>query len=280
MIAARRRLRPGALVYYFTGVSMILEEGILVQCWDDYKIWVSQLIKSDEKYYFRGQRKPEWKLQTSFHRCSELTGISLNDYMKVIIPEVHYQVSSSEGAVADLRDIWQLGSFLARLQHHGFPTPLLDWTLSPYIAAFFAFKDIDPYRPDTDYVTINIFDMGKWAGRYAQTVDFFSPSFFVSGFRPLATNNHRMIRQMAVTTATNIPDLAKYLLAQPDHYLYQIQLPSSERHSVMSELALMGITSMTMFPDFDGVCSFLKEVYFNKVDVKQFMPMPPSSDGV
>ncbi len=30
--------------------------------------------------------------------------------------------------------------YLAFLRHHGFPSPLMDWTRSPYIAAFFAFR--------------------------------------------------------------------------------------------------------------------------------------------
>ncbi len=36
----------------------------------------------------------------------------------------------------------QIISFMAHLRHHGFPSPLLDWTANPRIAAFFAFENI------------------------------------------------------------------------------------------------------------------------------------------
>jgi hypothetical protein len=36
----------------------------------------------------------------------------------------------------------QIISFMSHLRHHGFPSPLLDWTANPRIAAFFAFENI------------------------------------------------------------------------------------------------------------------------------------------
>lgn len=233
------------------------------------------MIKSGQSYYFRGHRRTDWKLQTTFQRYAELINLPLNDYIHRVLPEVAYQVSSLENYSINLKEPDDLGVFLAQLQHHGFPTPLLDWTLSPYIAAYFAFKDIDPRNPDTKFVDIYIFDIGEWSKDYTQPFNFDSGAPFISAYRPKAIHNPRMSRQLGVTTATNIPDLLAYLTGFQKHYLYRTQIPVNERKVVMNELNLMGINSMTMFPDLTGLCDAMKEVFFNNVEVKPLMAVPP-----
>lgn len=252
----------------------------MINSWKSYKDWISSTVTGGAQYYFRGQRKPDWKLQTSFHRLSEKTGITLLDYLDRIIPEVAYQVSAAQNDVIDLSNEIQFGALLAKLQHYGFPTPLLDWTLSPYIAAYFAFKDIDPHNPDTHFVTIQMFDFNAWISSYQQPLDLRNTALFVSAFRPQAQNNPRMIRQMAVSTVTNVNDMGEYFKSCGEQtqktFLYHATLPVTERRLIMNELNLMGINSMTMFPGFDGICSSMKEFFFNNLDVT-FSIFPPTS---
>lgn len=185
---------------------------------------------------------------------------------------------SAQNELIDISTAQGVGGFLARLQHHGFPTPLLDWTLSPYIAAFFAMKDVDSSDPDVDDVEIYIFDYNLWSMVYDDELDFERKENFFTPFRPFANNNPRMLSQMAVTTATNVPDLETYLMSQsqshPSPYLYKVTLPVRERKLIMTELSLMGINSMAMFPGLDGICSSMKEHFFNNIEVVPRIPVP------
>src|SRR5205085_1893422 len=48
--------------------------------------------------------------------------------------------------------------YMAYLRHHGFPSPLLDWSQSPYVAAFFAFA----HAVDSEEVSIYVLTHAKF----------------------------------------------------------------------------------------------------------------------
>lgn len=81
----------------------------------------------------------------------------------------------------------------------------------------------------------------------------------------LAIENERMIPQQAASTVTNIDDIESYIKSKETNgktYLWAIDLPVSERRTVVHELSYMGITAGSLFPGLDGACEELKERNF------------------
>lgn len=243
------------------------------------------MVQSNHTYFFRGQQDISWKLETSFQRYAAKASIDWKTYIYQIVPEVSRHSALFNNAISNLNDVVEVGNFLAKLQHHGFPTPLLDWTRSPYVAAYFALKDIDPHKTySNEYVKVYMFDYQLWRSSFAQVSFLHTPTPFLSEFQPSLVNNQRLVSQMAVTTITNVPDVEQYLYgiqqSTGKQFLYYALLPIRERRTIMNELDLMGINSATMFPDFDGMCLSLREKMFNNVDPKQVilanpLPVPP-----
>ncbi|PKG53710.1 FRG domain-containing protein [Halomonas sp. MES3-P3E] len=244
--------------------------------WENYKKWIAEATRIGQRYYYRGQSEVSWKLKTSFHRNSELKGISLSHYFDKIMKDVNYQFAAFDAPV-NFQDNVEYLTFLGKLQHHGFPTPLLDWTLSGYVAAFFAFKGAPLKAKPSDKVSIFIFDVKRWSQQFSSETSFLANEDFVSDFAVYATGNQRMVRQMAVTTATNVSDLESFIVQKGQQvgvqFLWRYDMPASERTIVMKELDSMGINDMTLFPDFDGLCQHLKEMHFTSQ--QQIIPPPP-----
>ncbi|HEV8484526.1 MAG TPA: FRG domain-containing protein, partial [Blastocatellia bacterium] len=137
--------------------------------------------------------------------------------------------------------------FLALGQHYGLPTRLLDWTESPYIAAFFAYNSRALWGVTDQSIVIWVLDTSYpiWSGHYGvEIIDV--PSF----------GNKRIRNQSGKFTLskTPFPDLESYVAAHGDEGkpLRKFLLPAPEFSKALSDLDAMGIHHGTVYPEIEG----------------------------
>lgn len=102
------------------------------------------LNKVDEKvnkgWMFRGQQNHTWLLSHSFERVCYRLNVPVWKRQQIehnMTREFRRRIHHYTTAVP-LQDA--VCEYLAIMQHHGAPTRLLDFTYSPYVAAYFAFE--------------------------------------------------------------------------------------------------------------------------------------------
>jgi hypothetical protein len=232
--------------------------------WATFKSYVNGL--DHRRFIFRGQQNA-LRIRTGFHRTGRA---DLLRFLTQDIPTLHRHLSQRTSHIFNLAIAEQNGAFFNLVQHHGYPTPLLDWTYSPYVGAFFAYHKVknSEARKATadDKVRIFMFDQMLWRSTCIQIpkVTSCQPHFSIQEF--IAIDNERLIPQQSVSSITNIDDIETYISSKetPERrYLQVIDLPLSERSDVMRELSVMGITAGSLFPGLDGACEELKERNFN-----------------
>jgi hypothetical protein len=235
-----------------------------VQTWAQFKTFAAR--RDYRGFIFRGQSKPH-RLRTLYHRSGRA---DIGLYMQHDIPNLHRRLSARTRHLFDLEKGAELGAFLCLAQHHGYPTPLLDWTYSPFIAAFFAYRKTDSVEartatPDAK-VRIFILDQDAWRKSLPQVLSLRPYGLNFSVLEVLPIDNERMIPQQSVTTVTNVDNIENYIrdygTLHGRQYLRVVDLPLAERSLVMGELSIMGITAGSMFPNLDGACEELKEKLF------------------
>ena len=121
-----------------------------------------EALRRENRVLFRGQSDSRWELQTTLERRSKQK-FSVYRYTSVALaavneietftgrswntppdPDLQDQILKNQ---AESRVHLPCYDYLVYLRHHGFPSPLLDWTESPFIAAYFAYVNAGPHNP-------------------------------------------------------------------------------------------------------------------------------------
>jgi hypothetical protein len=234
-----------------------------ISTWNEFSEHVKGLPAG--QFIFRGQQSSLWRLRTSFHRTGR---VDLKRYNLEDIPALHQQLTAQTKHVFDIRDDIQFGAFVSLIQHHGYPTPLLDWTFSPFVAAFFAYRGIKNSEAINSSNKVRIFQFAKntWS-QLPQLLKLAPCAPHLSLLAAIAIENPRMVPQQALSSVTNVDDVEPYIKLvekiRNNTYLQVIDLPVRDRPSIMRELAMMGITAGSLLPGLDGTCEALKEKHFS-----------------
>ena len=226
--------------------------------WKTFKELASDQIETEGSFIYRGQRDANWTLVSSLMRTDLVW--SLNDfqgYFNYVLPMVMEKVQAWEGRDWNLSNELGLAEFVAYLQHNGFPTPLLDWTFSPYIAAYFAFESVDHFNPQCEQVAIYCFNQNAWSSKYKQEYDIAHNNNHVSILAPRIVGNHKLALQQGCFTFSNVRDVEVHILAHEndkENYLTKYYLSVEEKPKVIKELSLMGISAVQLIPTIESVC--------------------------
>jgi hypothetical protein len=241
--------------------------------WAEFKHWATRTRLDTDAVLFRGHGSNRFQLQTTLHRAGRHR---LDRYCAQTLVQFHAQAEALLGTRLNMSDGDDYSVVLGLAQHHGLPTPLLDWTESPYIAAFFAFSDsleASAHRQDVSQVRI-----------FALTRDFVessSPSNvvlpyiqpYVASLSISPRHNPRLQAQQGRFLVTNISNLERWFGGRQGQagkpFLHVIDIPIQCAREALEDLAFMGVTAATMFPGLDGVCRKMRhEMAFNRSPVK------------
>jgi hypothetical protein len=124
----------------------------------DLKIAHDSAAADREPVLFRGQPDAAWDLKTSLERYSSTSWTPATYAGKIVacLPKLETLLDKSldaecRNASAIIEKVKSHTSdwipplpdcaLWVYMRHHGFPSPLLDWTESPFVAAFFAFDE-------------------------------------------------------------------------------------------------------------------------------------------
>lgn len=255
--------------------------------WEEFERYVKQFEDPTRKVWdevwFRGQANADWPLHTTLERRSKSIR-AVSKYLN-LIGEIKPAIETFTGAKFSIPggeeilkicqeydcfdfELRKCGVYLAHLRHCGFPSPLLDWSNSPYVAAYFAFSQA---KHDGD---VAIYAYRERPNNFKLS-DSDLPQIITLG--PNVKTHKRHFRQQSRYTTC-----ARYVSGQwyfephdsvfdvndkrnQDH-LWKIKIPAKERMRALSYLDKFNLNDFTLF---DSEESLLEMLAMRVIDMRE-----------
>ena len=237
---------------------------------------------------FRGHARADWQLDTTLERYPQ-TDKSFSEYYRLIFA-IRGQIETFSGVerriptqrkfMAELKKATFLSaetlgapvySYMLYLRHHGFPSPLLDWTRSPYIAAYFAYQNM---QSKDGRVAIFVFlEEGGYGKAGAPT----KPHIVSLG--QYVRGHKRHFYQQSEYTVCSVRQDDEWVFAKHSDplsidmknqdLLWKFTLPISEREKVLRRLQSYNINAYSLFGTEESLIETiaLQELYLKDTDL-------------
>lgn len=264
-----------------------IHAGVEVQelkSWREFLKWIEQRHANSPALIYRGQANALWKVESTLDRLERRFSRTRNDAGSV--PE-HFDcppasrethLHAFQLAVRNRRGVnppllkedewWALG------QHHGLATPMLDWTLSPFVALFFAFEpekcghDDGQYREPENRA---VFALSSSCITEHHTQKDPAPLPYTPG----GETSYRIGNQAGVLLMMpRATDLESYVRG---HFQADTSCPDSHPRAILQKFIIrnkeedridclkllnkMNINRMSLFPDIDGAAQYINALW-------------------